>query len=363
MDPISFGADLVDQNGGPGDDILATHINNPRAWLRSIAALGLNANSETLAANKTLVDADEPVQYLDPTASGYTVELPAEASTNHLFYFYNTSATYDLVVYDDGATEIAAISPLTGSILLSDGIAWVKAVSGGPATQVDETGGPTTLDIGAIPSLSLLGRSGDSITGMAGGWIEVPDGSWTYASSTTITVPGGAASIYAIGDQVRLKQGGAYKYFYVTAVADSTLTVTGGSDFSVANSAITDAAFSKGGGVGHPGYFNYTPTVTYDGGAIDPEDITTNFRFAINKNTLFVTGSGFLTRGSGDRTNTKFSLPIIISSDSGVSISIQFATLLFDSTRMSSDAEKIMLHHTTMSGNGYYWLSGQAFIS
>ena len=95
-----------------------------------------------------------------------------------------------------------------------------------------------------------------------GGWTEIPDGSWTYASSTTITVPSGAASIYAVGDQVRLKQGGAYKYFYIITVADTLLTVTGGSDYTVANAAITDAAFSKGGGVGHPGWFNYLATVS-----------------------------------------------------------------------------------------------------
>ena len=100
-----------------------------------------------------------------------------------------------------------------------------------------------------------------------GGWTEIPDGSWTYASSTTITVPSGAASIYAVGDQVRLKQGGAYKYFSIITVADTLLTVTGGTDYTVANAAITDAAFSKGGGVGHPGWLNYSATVSGSGGS------------------------------------------------------------------------------------------------
>ena len=143
---------------------------------------------------------------------------------------------------------------------------------GGPATQIDETAGPTTLDIGAIADGEHLRRSGTNIVGhnvlTSGGWLEIPDGSWSYASATTIMVPSGAASIYAAGDQVRLKQGGAYKYFYVIAIADTTLTVTGGSDYSVANAAITDAAFSKGGGVGHPGWYNWTPT--YTGFSADP---------------------------------------------------------------------------------------------
>ena len=120
--------------------------------------------------------------------------------------------------------------------------------------------------------------------GGTGGWTEVSG--WSYASATTITVPSGAASIYAVGDQIRLKQGGAYKYFYVIAIADTTLTVTGGSDYSVANAAITDAAFSKGGGVGHPGWFNWSPIFKIGGGnsiTVDANDIK-QLRFTVNGN-------------------------------------------------------------------------------
>ncbi len=98
------------------------------------------------------------------------------------------------------------------------------------------------------------------------GWIQVVDGLWSYASANTLNVPSGAASIYAVGDQVRLKQGGAYKYFNIIDIADTLLTITGGSDYGVANAAITDAAFSKGGGVGHPGWFNYNSITDSDTG-------------------------------------------------------------------------------------------------
>ena len=144
-----------------------------------------------------------------------------------------------------------------------------------------------------------------------GGWIEIPDGSWTYASSTTITVPSGAASIYQVGDEVRLKQGGGYKWYSVIAVADTTLTVTGGSDFSVANAAITDAAFSKGGGVGHPGWYAYTPTLTYAGGTTDPTGWTWSAEFFIEGNKLSLHIAGTLNRGSGDRSILYFGLPLI----------------------------------------------------
>ena len=61
------------------------------------------------------------------------------------------------------------------------------------------------------------------------GWMPAEE-TWTYASATTITVPSGAASKYSKGDKIRLKQGAGYKYFYVVGIADTVLTVTGGSD-------------------------------------------------------------------------------------------------------------------------------------
>ena len=73
------------------------------------------------------------------------------------------------------------------------------------------------------------------------GWIPVT-GTWTYATANTITVPSGATALYQKGWGVRWKQGGAFKYAYITVVASTLLTITGGSDYTVANSAITDVA-------------------------------------------------------------------------------------------------------------------------
>ena len=90
-----------------------------------------------------------------------------------------------------------------------------------------------------------------------GGWIPATGVAWTYASATTISVPSGAASIYSVGDKIRIKQGAGYKYYYVVVVADTLLTVTGGSDFTVANAAITDNYYSKATSpVGFPATFN-----------------------------------------------------------------------------------------------------------
>jgi hypothetical protein len=100
------------------------------------------------------------------------------------------------------------------------------------------------------------------------GWIEVSD-SWSYASANTITVPSDATNIYNKGFVLRLKQGGDYKYFYITGVASTLLTVTGGSNYTVANAAITDIAYSLArNAIGFPVTFNLAAP-TWDTTTID----------------------------------------------------------------------------------------------
>jgi hypothetical protein len=78
------------------------------------------------------------------------------------------------------------------------------------------------------------------------GWIPVAD-SWAYASADaptfTITVPSGAASIYGVGMRIKLTQT-TVKYFIITAVADTVLTVYGGTDYTLVNAAISAISYS-----------------------------------------------------------------------------------------------------------------------
>jgi hypothetical protein len=93
------------------------------------------------------------------------------------------------------------------------------------------------------------------------GWEPISD-TWTYASASTITVPAGAESLYQKGDKLRLKQGGGYKYYYIIGVADTVLTVTGGTDYTVADAAITDIAYShQENPIGFPDWFTYSPVI------------------------------------------------------------------------------------------------------
>lgn len=101
---------------------------------------------------------------------------------------------------------------------------------------------------------------------------------WVYASATTITVPTGAASKYQVGDRVRLTNS-TVKYFVITVVADTLLTVFGGTDYTVANTGISSVSVSRAPRpFDFPAYFNYTPTYGAQAGNFSATPTTTYCR-------------------------------------------------------------------------------------
>lgn len=105
------------------------------------------------------------------------------------------------------------------------------------------------------------------------GWSPVSD-SWSYASTSTITVPSGATSIYSIGDKIKMTNSGT-KYNYIVGVTDTVLTVKGD---GVVNAAITAPYYSKDSSpVSFPQYFPYTPT------GISASNVTQSARFMISE--------------------------------------------------------------------------------
>lgn len=93
------------------------------------------------------------------------------------------------------------------------------------------------------------------------GWVQVTD-TWTYASATTVTVPSDATTKYSVGDKVKFTNSGS-KYFYITAVSATVLTLNGGSDYTVANAAISAVYYSKAATpLSFPQWFTWSPTWT-----------------------------------------------------------------------------------------------------
>ena len=125
----------------------------------------------------------------------------------------------------------------------------------------------------SYPQATHINQFATPITNLEGGWVAVS--TWAYASATSITVPSGAASIYSVGDKIKLTQT-TVKYFYVVGVADTLLTITGGTSYTLTSATITSPYYSKfETPVGFPQYFNYTPT------GIAASNVTLTGRFKV----------------------------------------------------------------------------------
>jgi hypothetical protein len=93
------------------------------------------------------------------------------------------------------------------------------------------------------------------------GWIT-PAGSWTYASATTINVPTDATLTMHKGMKIRLKQGGAFKYFVAKSVTATLLTIISSTSHVLTNAAITDIGISLDNPHDFPEKFNFAITPT-----------------------------------------------------------------------------------------------------
>lgn len=83
------------------------------------------------------------------------------------------------------------------------------------------------------------------------GWQPAKE-TWTYASADdptyTFTISGDKTTKYSAGMRIKLTNDGSVKYFIITKVAESggttTITVYGGTDYDLANAAITANYYS-----------------------------------------------------------------------------------------------------------------------
>lgn len=108
-------------------------------------------------------------------------------------------------------------------------------------------------------------------SGLFDGWVT--DGAlWTYASATTFTVSGDQTMMFSKGTRVKLTQT-TVKFFVVVgssyAAETTTVTITGGSDYTLANAAISGNYYSYAANPqGYPEAFNFSPV--YTGFSADP---------------------------------------------------------------------------------------------
>lgn len=132
---------------------------------------------------------------------------------------------------------------------------------------------------------------------------------WVYVSPTSYKIVGAnATAIFVPGTKVRLVQSSAWKYFYVVSSAfstDTTVTVTGGSDFSIADSTITQPSYSYSCPPDFPVWFNHAEE--WDGFSTAPSGGVSRFKVEGRRVIWNLFRS---TVGTSDANNCTATLPI-----------------------------------------------------
>lgn len=167
------------------------------------------------------------------------------------------------------------------------------------------------------PTIKLLGQMQGQIEALAAseksinGWNAfMPP--WVYASATTFTIAGADyTALFPTGTKIRLTQSGAIKYFYAIGASfgggNTTITVTGGSDYSLANAAISSQFTSYASPApGFPEWFNWTPTLT--GWSANPTNTAYRFRIQGKLCCAFIRQG---TAGTSNSTSTILTAPVV----------------------------------------------------
>jgi hypothetical protein len=163
---------------------------------------------------------------------------------------------------------------------------------------------------------SGTGSGGGSVSGdyiPEDGWVEIDD-SLTYGSATTFTATGDLTATFQKGTKLKFTQN-TTKYFYVVSsvYADptTTVTITGGDDYSLENAAITTPYYSYvENPAAFPEWFNYTPTTTAQPQLTISSVVIDYAKFSIRGHTVYVNLSSTFTLGGSGNPNVYITLPV-----------------------------------------------------
>ena len=255
--------------------------------------------------------------YVVATPSGgnqQTLAVTSDASENVTISANSTGGTrYDFVYLVLDATKLTAPA-VTGTDVAS------FTVQRSTTQYVDSNGAPSnslllaevTVANGAasIANSVITDRRIVSNLTFNNGWNRFSVTA-TYASSTTFTLTGDWTNVLSTGTKIWFRQSATSKYFYVTATSYSTgtttVTVTGGSDYTVANAAIYDAHYSQASSpTGFPQFFNYSPTLTN----VTEGNGSKVAKFSLNGKSIHYWGTFTFGNSSSMGTSPSIGLPI-----------------------------------------------------
>lgn len=118
-------------------------------------------------------------------------------------------------------------------------------ISKGIKVQHNQDGTHSATTHTGITNVGAFSQTGAiALAGSWDGWVGANE-TWTFATSSTITVPTDATTKYDVGDFIKITQSATVKYFIITALTSTVLTVSGLNSATVANSTISANAYSK----------------------------------------------------------------------------------------------------------------------
>jgi hypothetical protein len=189
-----------------------------------------------------------------------------------------------------------------------------------PATDITFGSSATSASVNnrINPADTYLGLYDDDIESIRSGWIPVTIAgvaeTWTYSSVSgilgTITVTSDATTRFQKGDKIKFTQSATVKYFYVTSVTATTIVVTGGTDYTLTNVAISQIFISRiENPFGYPSQFNdwIAPTLLNSWANFGAGYNTAGYRLNIKTNKVELKG---LVKSGSPTTSTIFTLPI-----------------------------------------------------
>ena len=177
-------------------------------------------------------------------------------------------------------------------------------------------GGATTLHKHSHTELNKIGTTthaeidtfiSNATATLTDGWWTRSE-TWTRTSNTTFTVSGDLTAVFVPGTKIKVTQTST-KYFYVVSSSYSspstTVTITGGSDYSLTANPSARWISYQANPQGFPQWFNYAPT--WDGFSSAPTVANAVFTITGRMVTVVVNCSG---NGTSNATTLTCTLPI-----------------------------------------------------
>lgn len=177
---------------------------------------------------------------------------------------YNDLSTGLLVEHNaDGTHDTSVVATLTATQTLTNKTLTSPVINTGiSGTAIVDEDDMASDSATKVPTQQSVKAYVDA-SGSTDGWLSISD-TLTYASATSFTISGvDRTSVFTKGTRIKLTQTSA-KYFVVTSSSfstNTTVTITGGTDYTLANAAITSPYYSyQASPQGYPTWFSYTPT-------------------------------------------------------------------------------------------------------